>query len=176
MSPIKLRVTIKILAWRSTKRRLKCTFGIWLQFTPLAEPRNPISFNRTRKSDMTNNQPSNNPQGPQYQEPPQLPWWRYLVWFVVLVLFSWYWLIPDEDGRQSLSYSEFKTKVVAEQIAWVEFQGDRVSGEFRNIGMPASTGDSKLSARFITTLPPIQDPQLISLLEQHEVEIRAVSG
>jgi len=125
---------------------------------------------------MTNNQPGNNPQGPQYQEQPQLPWWRYVVWLVVLVIFSWYWMGPAEDGRQILSYSEFKAKVVAEQISWVEFQGDRVSGEFRNIGMPASTGDSKLSARFITTLPPLQDPGLISLLEQHEVEIRAVSG
>ena len=125
---------------------------------------------------MANNQSGNHPQGPQYLEQSQLPWWRYLIWFVVLVLFSWYWLTPDEDGRQVLSYSEFKAKVVAEQIDWVEFQGDRVNGEFRNIGMPASTGDSKLSARFITTLPPVQDPGLISLLEQHEVEIRAVSG
>ncbi len=125
---------------------------------------------------MTNNQSDNQPQGPKYLEQSPLPWWRYLVWFVVLVVFSWYWLIPAEDGRQTLSYSEFKTKVVAEQIDWVEFQGDRVSGEFRNSGMPASTGDSKLSAGFITTLPPIQDPELIPLLEQHEVEIRAVSG
>jgi cell division protease FtsH len=125
---------------------------------------------------MTNNQSGNHPQGPQYQEQSQLPWWRYLVWFVVLVVFSWYWLGPAEDGRQTLSYSEFKTQVVAGQIDWVEFQGDRVSGEFRNTGMPASTGDSKLSAGFITTLPPIQDPELIPLLEQHEVEIRAVSG
>jgi cell division protease FtsH len=125
---------------------------------------------------MTNNQPGNNPQGPQYQEQPQLPWWRYLVWLVVLVVFSSYWMGPAEDGRQTLSYSKFKAEVVAEQIDWVEFQGDRVSGEFRNIGMPATAGDSKLSARFITTLPPIQDPGLIPLLEQHEVEIRAVSG
>jgi cell division protease FtsH len=95
---------------------------------------------------------------------------------VALVIFSWYWLSPADDGREILSYSEFKARVVAEQIDWVEFQGDRVTGEFRNVGMPESTGDSKLSARFITTLPPVQDPELISLLEQHEVEIRAVSG
>jgi cell division protease FtsH len=95
---------------------------------------------------------------------------------VALVIFSWYWLSPADDGREILSYSEFKARVVAEQIDWVEFQGDRVTGEFRNVGMPGSTGDSKLSARFITTLPPVQDPELISLLEQHEVEIRAVSG
>jgi cell division protease FtsH len=125
---------------------------------------------------MTNKQPGNQPQGPQYLEQSKLPWWRYLVWFVVLVVFSWYWLIPVEDGRQTLSYSEFKAKVVAEQVGWVEFQGDRVSGEFRNPGMPANTSDIKLSVRFITTLPPVQDPELISLLEQHEVEIRAVSG
>ncbi len=143
---------------------------------PLAESGNPISFSGIRNSDMTNKQSGNHPQGPQYLDQPQLPWWRYLVWFVVLVVFSWYWLIPAEDDRQTLSYSEFKAKVVAEQVGWVEFQGDRVSGEFRNIGTPASTGDSKLSARFVTTLPPVQDPELISLLEQYEVEIRAVSG
>jgi cell division protease FtsH len=42
--------------------------------------------------------------------------------------------------------------------------------------MSSTQADSKLSARFVTTLPPVPDPGLISLLEQHEVQIHAVSG
>ena len=105
-----------------------------------------------------------------------LPWWRYLVWFFVLVIFSWYFLNPAGDDRQILSYSEFKISVAEDQVAWVKLQGDRVTGEFRQPRMSSTKGDSKLSARFVTTLPPVPDPELISLLEQHEVEIHAVSG
>jgi len=125
---------------------------------------------------MANKQPVDRPQEPKILGQQQLSWWRYLVWFLVLILFSWYWLNTAEVDRQILSYSELKTRVAADQVDWVEFQGDRVSGEFRHPGIPSTTGEGRSSTRFITTLPPVQDPELISLLEQHDVEIRAVSG
>jgi len=125
---------------------------------------------------MTSRQPANKPDRPPNQEQQPLPWWRYIVWFFVLLIFSWYFLNPDGDDRQILSYTEFKTSVAEDQIAWVRLQADQVSGEFRQARMSSTDGDSKLSARFMTTLPPLQDPELIPLLEQHEVEIHAVSG
>ena len=105
-----------------------------------------------------------------------LPWWRYFVWFMVLLLFSWYWLDTGETDRQTLSYSAFKTEVASDQVARVRLQGDRVLGEFRQARMSAEQGESKLSSSFVTTLPPVQDNGLIPLLEQHDVEIHAVSG
>ena len=125
---------------------------------------------------MTNGQPANRSRGPLNLQPQQLAWWRYLVWFFVIFAFTWYWLYPADNNQQILSYSEFKASVTADQIAWVELQGDRVSGEFRQPRTPSTISDSKLLTRFVTTLPPVQDPELISLLEQHDVDIHAISA
>ena len=125
---------------------------------------------------MANRQPVDKPQGSPNWQPQQLSWWRYLAWFFVLVIFSWYFLNIEGDGQQTLSYSEFKISVVEDQVARVRLQGDQVAGEFHQPRTSSTDGDSKLSVRFVTTLPPVQDPELISLLEQHNVEIHAVSG
>ena len=125
---------------------------------------------------MTNRPSTKRPGEPPDLQPQELDWWRYLLWFFVIFAFTWYWLLSTESTRQILSYSEFKASVAADQIAWIEFQGDQVSGEFRQAHMSPTNGDSRLIARFVTTLPPVQDTELISLLEQHDVEIRAVSG
>jgi cell division protease FtsH len=129
-----------------------------------------------KKTDMAARQPVDKPEKQPNWQQQQLPWWRYFAWFIVLVIFSWYFLNPVGDDRQILSYSEFKISVAEDQVAWVKLQGDRVTGEFRQPRMSSTKGDSKLSARFVTTLPPVPDPELISLLEQHEVQIHAVSG
>ena len=125
---------------------------------------------------MANRQPVDKPEGSPNWQPQQLAWWRYLVWFFVLVIFSWYFLNTENDGQQTLSYSEFKISVVEDQVARVRLQGDHVAGEFHQPRTSSTDGDSKLSVRFVTTLPPVQDPELISLLDQHDVEIHAVSG
>ena len=125
---------------------------------------------------MANRQPVDKPEGSPNWQPQQLSWWRYLAWFFVLVIFSWYFLNTEGDGQQTLSYSEFKISVVEDQVARVRLQGDQVAGEFHQPRTSSTDGDSKLSVRFVTTLPPVQDPELISLLEQHNVEIHAVSG
>ncbi len=118
--------------------------------------------------------PNNNrPFGRQQQE---LPWWRYVAWLLVIIFFTWYWLGLTDSNIQTLSYSEFKAEIVADRIDWVELLGDRVSGEFRQPRRSIDGRDETLTTRFQTTLPPVQDPGLIPLLEQHEVEIRAVSG
>jgi cell division protease FtsH len=125
---------------------------------------------------MANRQPVDKPEGSPNWQPQQLAWWRYLAWFFVLVIFSWYFLNTENDGQQTLSYSEFKISVVEDQVARVRLQGDHVAGEFHQPRTSSTDGESKLSLRFVTTLPPVQDPELISLLDQHNVEIHAVSG
>ena len=124
---------------------------------------------------MTNNQSANKLKDPSNWQPP-LPWWRYLAWFIVLFMFSWFWLNPADNNLLPLSYSQFKSEVTGDHIAWVEFQGDRISGQFDQPRAQAATGGEKTYSRFITTLPPVQDPELIALLERHDVEIRAESS
>ena len=102
-------------------------------------------------------------------------WWRYLAWFAFLIIFSWFWLNPAEDHRLNLPYSEFKSEVANDQVAWVRLQGDQITGEFNQPRTrPTRAGESTYSG-FVTVVPPVQDPALIGLLEQHGVEIRAVS-
>jgi len=104
-----------------------------------------------------------------------LPWWRYLVWFSVLFVFAWYFLGPTDRDRIILSYSDFKASVMDDQIAWVEMQGDRVSGELHQLRMP-ETGCLGSQNPLHNDPATSTGPNLIALLEQHGVEIRAVSS
>ncbi len=111
-----------------------------------------------------------------------LPLWRYIVWILVLVAFSWYWFgISQVAERQELAYTEFKDRVRAEEVASVVLKGQTVLGEFRGAvseepAVPAVEGTREPPAArrlFKTLLPPVDDPELIPLLEKHRVEVRA---
>ena len=123
---------------------------------------------------MPNHLPPQQPKQPfDWQQP--LPWWRYLSWFIVLLIFTWFFLSPANDGKLSVPYSQFKAEVADDQVAWVEFQGDSISGEYHQSRAQPELDGKRAYSRFITTAPPVQDPELITLLEQHQVEIRVVS-
>ncbi len=125
---------------------------------------------------MTNKQPVNKPKGSANGQSQLLPWWRYLIWFFVIMAFSWYWSSPAQNQSQRFSYTEFKDKVRANEVTSVTLQGDRVSGNLRQLHISTATAEKKVQLRFVTTLPPVDDPELISLLEQHQVEVDAKSG
>ena len=92
---------------------------------------------------MANTQPPDKPGWPLDLLQQPLPWWRYLAWFFVLVIFSWYFLNTESDGQQTLSYSEFKISVVEDQVARVRLQGDHVAGEFHQPLTSSTDGDNK---------------------------------
>jgi cell division protease FtsH len=125
---------------------------------------------------------------PDKDGPPLNPWqtplplWRYVVWIVLLLAFSWYWFgVGQAPLRQELAYTEFKDRVREEAVASVVFKGQLVTGEFRGAirqeqatqpGRRVQESDAA-AVMFTTTLPPVDDPDLIPLLEQHRVEVRA---
>jgi cell division protease FtsH len=120
--------------------------------------------------------PSLNP----WQTP--LPLWRYIVWILVLMALSWFWFgVGQAPERQELAYTEFKDRVREEQVASVVFKGQIVLGEFHGAIRqgPAAPVRGRVqesaaaSVMFKTTLPPMDDPELIPLLEKHRVEVRA---
>ena len=110
-----------------------------------------------------------------------LPLWRYIVWILMLLALSWYWFgVGQAPERQELAYSEFKDRVREEAVASVVFKGQTILGEFHGAirQEPAApvrgrVQESAVSAMFTTTLPPVDDPGLIPLLEKHRVEVRA---
>jgi len=93
----------------------------------------------------------------------------------VLLTFSWFWFGANQVAqRQDLAYSEFKDRVRQEEVASVVFKGQTVFGEFRGtISREPAAQTTTLPKMFITTLPPVDDPDLMPLLEKHLVEVRA---
>ncbi|EGV30802.1 ATP-dependent metalloprotease FtsH [Thiorhodococcus drewsii AZ1] len=99
------------------------------------------------------------------------------------------WLAP---GPTELSYTRFKQAVSQGQVAEVTFERDRISGRFADPLPDASAGSkaegdkttasagsqdagSVVSAgeSFETTMPQVQDAELLPLLEKRDVEIAA---
>jgi cell division protease FtsH len=119
--------------------------------------------------------PTRNP----WQTP--LPLWRYVVWFLLLLVFSWYWFGVGQPQRLELAYTDFKERVRADEVASVTFRGQILVGELRG-AVPQEPDGTAMRRRvepatgpvmFSTTLPPVDDPDLIPLLERHAVEVRA---
>jgi cell division protease FtsH len=100
--------------------------------------------------------------------------WRQLVWILVVFLFSMYWLGQAGDlGLQQLNYSEFKQQVAADKVERVTLKGQRVTGIFRTSKDEVENPNNWQDNTFETILPPVEDPQLIPLLEKHNVSIAA---
>lgn len=129
---------------------------------------------------MANNKPAGNQQKPS-PVPPETPGqlaWRYVTWALVVSAFMYYyWSSTMESGmRQTITYSEFKNKVRADEVSKVTLQGERVTGVLRDKGIVSSDkSQRRIGAQpgFNTTLPPVDDPELIPLLEKHQVEVEA---
>ncbi len=99
---------------------------------------------------------------------------RYLIWFflllAVVLYFSRTFMMPEQV---TISYTEFKNQVRAENVTEVTFRGDRIRGEFRSEYTPPDTDDDAAFERFETVLPAFEDPHLVNLLEDHDVKVYA---
>ncbi len=124
---------------------------------------------------MADKQPGNTPPGTGPVQGPSAGV-RVIIWFLTVLLFSFFWLDTAKRQHQAdLSYSAFKERVRAEQVASVTLQGQRVSGTFRKPEPGSQATGNQLVKQFITTLPPIDDPDLMPLLEQYDVDVRVLS-
>jgi cell division protease FtsH len=103
-----------------------------------------------------------------------IPPWRYALWLIAAALFAWYWIESGAgQSQQTLSYTEFKAKVRADDVAQVTMRGDQVSGLLKPSENAAAAATLSAPRHFATTLPPVDDPQLMPLLDQHGVDVRA---
>ncbi len=80
-----------------------------------------------------------------------------------------------------LSYTDFKRKVKEEKIAEITVKGQKVTGTFKGTveGEPRSTlfggKETPKFENFETTMPSLQDPELMALLEKKNVTIHGES-
>jgi len=124
---------------------------------------------------MTEKKPADKIPRPQNQPQP-LSWRHYFLWLLIVLIFSWYWSgLGQIQQSLTLSYSAFKDKVRADEVAQVTLEGDQVIGILRQGASEGAEGKQQAPNRFVTTLPPIDDPELMPLLEKSKVEVIAKS-
>jgi len=113
-------------------------------------------------------QPSSGP-SPQSGQP---DFWHYAAWVVLVTLLVGYFLQPrGEQARAELPYSEFKSHLRAGDVEQVTLRGEKIRGEMNQPvrSDPGETG----TQRFGTQRPPVEDPELMRLLEEQNVQVTA---
>lgn len=106
------------------------------------------------------------------------PWQRLLLLMVLMLAVNFAYMLlfaPREEPVADLSYSRFKAELARDRVASVRMSGERVTGNFRDaVEIPAEEGMAPVGyLRFQTVLPPVDDPELLPLLEKNRVEIEA---
>ena len=117
---------------------------------------------------------------------PRIPAWAW--WVVFLVLLAWNavtFFVPRGPATIPLSYSAFLQQVQTGNVAKLTIDGQNVDGQLKQAipvpgatPVPAATPGQKTappaSDRFSTTIPSIDNPTLLPLLEKEGVQVTAV--
>jgi cell division protease FtsH len=108
------------------------------------------------------------------------PNWTRVIWFLLiglLVVHIFRMFTPADTLK--LSYSDFKDKVSQGKVSQITIKGDKLSGSFNEtVRQGQGEGTDQEAAqykRFETVLPSFEDPELIGLLEDNGVTIKAKS-
>lgn len=117
------------------------------------------------------------PERPKTAEP-KISIWRFLLWGVILtILFSYFFSSINAGGQIELAYSVFKEQLRSGNIAEVFFKGTHIQGKFRDgyrvNGVQGNVVDSITYQNFMTTMPQLEDPALMGMLEANQVIIKA---
>ncbi|PCM46189.1 ATP-dependent zinc metalloprotease FtsH [Marinobacter sp. ANT_B65] len=123
---------------------------------------------------------SSEKQTPPANQQPEIPKQYSFLWLSAAIFLVFMWLQDSSTPKlQELAYSEFKTAVTNDQVSEVTLKEDHITGLLRNQGLVSSNTDNasqSSSPGFSTTRPPMDDPELLTLLEAHDVTIRARSA
>lgn len=121
--------------------------------------------------------PDNQQQKPDQNQQPAIPNQFAFLWLSAAIFLMVLWLQDGGQPRlQDLAYSEFKTAVMNNQVAEVTLKEESITGLFTDSGAADFSSDSPARTStpgFQTIRPPMEDPALLNLLEEHEVVIRA---
>ncbi|MDY0290772.1 MAG: ATP-dependent zinc metalloprotease FtsH [Desulfuromonadaceae bacterium] len=119
--------------------------------------------------------------------------WNRVVLFMLAIIAlnaGFVYLFPStsQEPQALISYSRFKQILSTGQIAEVTLENKRVNGRFKDavtLEQPSASkpllsgtegdgqGELREYVRFKTILPPVEDPTLLPLLEEHGVQIEA---
>ena len=134
------------------------------------------------------NRPSQTPPRPPQDRPPAHLFPPGIWWVIVLVVLAWNvvtFFAPRGPATINLTYTDFLTQVRAGNVERVTISGQSVEGRLKKAipvpgatpvpaATPGQTTSPPASDRFSTTLPSMNDPELLPLLEKQGVQITAV--
>ncbi|MFO7993776.1 MAG: ATP-dependent zinc metalloprotease FtsH [Marinobacter sp.] len=113
------------------------------------------------------------PQQPEQPQNPQVPAQYSFLWLSAAIILMFFWLQDGQQPRVSeLPYSQFKEAVASDHVEEVSLRADHIDGKLTEEGSRAWAEDSD-SLQFHSVRPPIEDPDLLPLLESHTVTISA---
>ncbi len=115
---------------------------------------------------------------------PRMPRWLLAASLVGVLLLNLIVYMPQPQPRAEIPYSEFIAQLRAGNVAKVELRGEEIRGDFKSpVQWPreAAAGEARAGAvatpspysQFVATRPPVDDPRLLSLLEEQQVEVSA---
>ena len=113
---------------------------------------------------------------------PQWTQWQRILLFLVLSFLVFSLFFPHQDKESvSISYTKFKAEVGRGQIEEVTFKGSQITGKFKSaltkdLKLPEKGAEVPTYKNFKTTKPPLEDPDLLTLLEKNNVTISAESA
>ncbi|MBN1427150.1 MAG: ATP-dependent zinc metalloprotease FtsH [Anaerolineae bacterium] len=103
---------------------------------------------------------------------------RILGWFIWLPILAAIaiWILGRSgfnlvEPPTDISYSAFRRQLEEGNIARVTVTGEQIRGEFEEPLETKANEQAKTYTHFVTHLPSFGDDQLLSLLEEHDVEI-----
>ena len=113
-------------------------------------------------------------QGQDQTPPPAVPNQLSFLWLSAAIFLMFLWLQDSgQPQQQELAYSEFKEAVLNGQVSEVTLQNEEIRGQFTDSGSSQFSSDTGPASRsFITLRPPVEDTELLALLERQEVTIR----
>ena len=112
------------------------------------------------------------------------PWYRFLLVIALILaanlLITYFFPAEPPEPVAGIPYSLFKEQLRNDRVAEVTMQGEDLTGRFRQavnleenqVLEPGFKGEQSFE-RFQTVLPPVEDPDLLPLLQEQEVQVRA---
>ncbi|MEJ2633854.1 MAG: ATP-dependent zinc metalloprotease FtsH [Calditrichia bacterium] len=104
--------------------------------------------------------------------------WKYIIWFILLwVIFSFFFRGFGTQQSTKISYTKFKQEVKKGNVSEVTFQGDEITGKFKNKYMVVTNSgkDTTYYKDFASMKPVYSDPELTKILDASNVTVNAKS-
>ncbi|MGH9358636.1 MAG: ATP-dependent zinc metalloprotease FtsH, partial [Terriglobia bacterium] len=112
--------------------------------------------------------------GPKLNPPrPQPHWPGFVIYLVILVLliYAFSSILRGPHQQQQISYTEFKQEISQGKVARITMEGKQVTGVYKTKAQSKHKQPPKI---FKTVLPPVNDPDLMKLIEKNHVTLNAV--